>query len=55
MVGKEAGNSKVTQQSADAIFVVAGLRKAMLLKILEGNMTEDEKNLYYEWRKALSQ
>jgi hypothetical protein len=55
MVGKEAGNNKVTQESSDATFVVAGLRKAMLLKLVEGNMGEAEKNLYYEWRKSLSQ
>jgi len=37
----------------DALIGAAGVRKVLLTKILEGNMTPDEKNLYYTWRKAL--
>jgi hypothetical protein len=32
---------------------VAGLRKGLLTKVLEGNMTPKEKAVYYAWRKAL--
>ena len=39
-------------QRPDATIGAAGIRKGMLMKILEGNMTPDEKNLYYAWRKA---
>ena len=39
-------------QRPDALIGAAGVRKGMLMKILEGNMTPDEKNLYYAWRKA---
>jgi hypothetical protein len=40
-------------QRPDAMFAAAGLRKHLLTKILEGNMTPEEKNVYYAWRKAL--
>jgi hypothetical protein len=39
-------------QRPDALIGAAGVRKGMLMKILEGNMTAAEKNLYYAWRKA---
>jgi hypothetical protein len=39
-------------QRPDATIGAAGVRKGMLTKILEGNMTPEEKNLYYSWRKA---
>ena len=35
------------------LFAEAGVRKVLLTKILQGNMTPDEKNVYYGWRKAL--
>ncbi len=37
----------------DATFAAAGLRKHLLTRILEGNMTPEEKTVYYTWRKAL--
>jgi hypothetical protein len=36
-----------------AMFRTAELRKLLLTKILEGNMTPEEKKVYYAWRKAL--
>ncbi len=39
-------------QRPDALIGAAGVRKGMLMKILQGHMTPDEKNLYYAWRKA---
>jgi hypothetical protein len=32
----------------------AGIRKVLLTKILQGNMTPEEKKVYYEWRNALT-
>jgi hypothetical protein len=37
----------------NATVAAAGIRKGLLTKILEGNMTPDEKNVYYAWRKGL--
>jgi hypothetical protein len=45
----------LSSESLDALIVVAGVRKVLLTKILEGHMTPDEKNLYYLWRKSLTQ
>jgi hypothetical protein len=39
-------------QRPDALIGAAGVRKVMLMKILQGNMTPDERNLYDVWRKA---
>ena len=39
-------------QRPDATIAAAGLRKHLLTRILEGNMTPEEKNVYYAWRKA---
>jgi hypothetical protein len=39
-------------QRPDALIGAAGVRKGMLMKILQGNMTPDERNLYNVWRKA---
>jgi hypothetical protein len=39
-------------QRPDAMFAAAGLRKHLLTRILEGNMTPEEKTVYYTWRKA---
>ena len=39
-------------QRPDATIGAAGVRKGMLTKVLQGNMTPEEKNLYYAWRKA---
>jgi hypothetical protein len=39
-------------QRPDVLIATAGLRKGMLTKILEGNMTPAEKDVYYAWRKA---
>jgi hypothetical protein len=38
--------------SPNATIVVARLRKHLLTKILEGNMTPEDKKVYYAWRKA---
>jgi len=39
-------------QRPDAMFAAVGLRKHLLTRILEGNMTPEEKTVYYAWRKA---
>jgi hypothetical protein len=51
MTRREQG---VRAESPDALMVAAGLRKTLLTKILEGHMTPEEKNVYYVWRKALT-
>jgi cell division protein YceG involved in septum cleavage len=48
MTASERGKS----ERPDAIIVAAGLRKHLRTKILEGNMTPEEKKVYYAWRKA---
>jgi hypothetical protein len=48
MTASERGKS----ERPDAIIVAAGLRKHLLTKILEGDMTPEEKTAYYAWRKA---
>ena len=45
-------NEQGRGQRPDATIGAAGVRKVMLTKILQGNMTPEEKNLYYVWRKA---
>jgi hypothetical protein len=45
-------NEQGKGERPDATFVAAGLRKHLLTKILEGNMTPEEKKVYYAWRKA---
>jgi hypothetical protein len=49
MVGHEQGKG----ERPDATVAVAGLRKHLLTRILEGNMTPEEKKVYYTWRKAI--
>jgi hypothetical protein len=39
-------------QGPDALIAAAGLRKGLLTKVLEGNLTPAEKDVYYAWRKA---
>jgi hypothetical protein len=39
-------------QRPDVLIATAGLRRHLLTKILEGNMTPEEKKVYYAWRKA---
>jgi hypothetical protein len=46
-------NEQGKGERPDATFAAAGLRKHLLTKILEGDMTPEEKNFYYAWRKAL--
>ena len=46
-------NEQGKSERPDALIGAAGVRKVLLTKILEGNMTPDEKNLYYAWRKGL--
>jgi hypothetical protein len=46
-------NEQGRGQRPDATIATAGVRKVLLTKILEGNMTPDEKKFYYGWRKAL--
>ena len=36
----------------DALIAAAGIRKGLLTKIPQGNMTPEEKAVYYAWRKA---
>jgi hypothetical protein len=45
MVGHEQGKG----QRPDAIIAAAGVRKGLLMKVLEGNMTQSEKQLYQAW------
>jgi hypothetical protein len=46
------GNEQGKDERPDAIFAAAGNRKGMLTKILQGNMTPEEKAVYDVWRKA---
>jgi hypothetical protein len=46
---------ELSSESLDALIAVAGVRKVLLTKILEGHMTPEDKNLYYVWRKSLTQ
>ena len=46
-------NEQGKGERPDATFAVAGIRKGLLTKVLQGNMTPDEKKVYYAWRKAL--
>ena len=46
-------NEQGKGERPDATFVAAGLRKHLLTRILEGNMTPEEKTVYYTWRKGL--
>ena len=48
MKGYEQGRG----ERPDALVAAAGIRKGLLTKILEGNMTPAEKEVYYAWRKA---
>lgn len=48
---KEQG---LSSESSDALIAVAGVRKVLLTKILEGHMTPEEKSVYYLWRKSLT-
>jgi hypothetical protein len=45
MVGHEQGKG----QRPDATIVAAGIRKGLLMKVLEGKMTANEKRLYQAW------
>ena len=45
MVANEQGRG----QRPDALIGAAGVRKGMLMKVLEGNMTPNERNLYQVW------
>lgn len=47
-------NEQGKGERPDATVAVAGLRKHLLTKILQGNMTPEEKKLYYTWRNALT-
>jgi hypothetical protein len=48
-------NEQGRGERPDALIGAAGVRKGLLTKILEGNMTPDEKDLYYAWLKGTSQ
>jgi len=48
MVAYEHGKG----QRPDATILAAGIRKGMLTKVLEGNMTANEKHLYEVWRQG---
>jgi hypothetical protein len=52
-IARDGGHSNT--QSTNALTAAAGIRKTMLLRILEGNMTENEKNLYRVWLRATQQ
>jgi len=42
-------NEQAKGERPDATFVAAGIRKGMLTKVLEGNMTPNERHLYQVW------
>jgi len=42
-------NEQGKGERPDATFAAAGIRKGMLTKVLEGNMTPNEKHLYQVW------
>jgi len=42
-------NEQGKGERPDATFVAAGIRKGMLTKVLEGNMTPNERHLYQVW------
>jgi hypothetical protein len=46
------GYEQARGERPDALFAAAGIRKGLLTKILEGDMTPAEKEVYYAWRKA---
>jgi len=48
--GNERGNAL---ERPDATMAVAQIRKRLLIGILQGNMTPEEKKVYFGWRKAL--
>jgi hypothetical protein len=48
MLANEQGKG----ERPDATLAAAGIRKGLATKLLEGNMTPDEKKVYYAWRKA---
>ncbi len=48
MLANEQGKG----ERPDATFAAAGIRKDLATKLLEGNMTPDEKKVYDAWRKA---
>ena len=48
MVAHERGKG----QRPDATIVAAGVRKGLLMKVLKGNMTANEKQLYQAWRQG---
>jgi hypothetical protein len=47
-------NEQGKGERPDALIGAAGVRKVLLRKILEGNMTSEEKAVYYAWRKGLT-
>lgn len=51
MKGNEQGGRG---ERPDALIAAAQLRKGLLTKILEGNMTPEDKDVYYAWRKGLT-
>jgi hypothetical protein len=48
MIGHERGRG----QRPDATIAVAELRKHLLRRVLQGDMTPEEEKVYYAWRKA---
>lgn len=46
-------NEHGSGERPDETVAVAGLRKHLLTKILQGNLTPEEKKLYYTWRNGL--
>ena len=47
-------NEQGKSERPDALIGAAGVRKHLLTRILEGNMTPEEKTVYYAWRKGLT-
>ena len=45
-------NEQGKGERPDATLVAAGIRKGLLTKVLEGNMTANEKQLYQAWRQG---
>jgi hypothetical protein len=53
MKANEQGRGQ--RSDVTVMIATAGLRKHLLRRILEGNMTPEEKSVYYAWRKGLGE
>jgi hypothetical protein len=47
-------DEKSRDERPSSVIAAAQVRKHLLTKILQGNMTPEEKKVYYAWRNALT-